>query len=105
MTYQTNFADRLKANAEWRREKAVDISDDRQRNLDAAVLSDQLAAAFTEDDFDEGLMARIVDLEQDEDTVSDLNLTISEVIGRLGFDEFPGSPDDLLDTVLRRFGE
>jgi len=105
VTYQTNFADRLKANAEWRREKAVDVSDDGQRNLDAAVLSDQLAAAFNEDDFDEGLMARIVDLEQDEDTVSDLNLAISEVIGRLGFDEFPGSPDDLLDTVLRRFGE
>lgn len=105
MTYQAAYAEQLQRNAEWRRGLAVEHPDEAERNLDAAEMSDSLAAQFTADEFDNDLMERIVALEQHEATRSDVLQATSEIISKIGFDEFPDSPDDLLDAILSRFVE
>ena len=55
-------AEILEANAEWRREKAVEFPEDANRNNAAAEASDELATIFRNDDTDEDILAEYAEM-------------------------------------------
>lgn len=96
MTTFTTIGKHLERNAEMRREKAVEFRDEPRHN-EAAKILDSLAAQFAAGDVDRELWGKLIELD---DPANDLEDDIGYVIGSIGFDVWPQTPDQFLAAVI-----
>jgi hypothetical protein len=85
----------IERNAEKRREQAVEHRDE-PRHVEAAKILDSLAAQFAAGDVDAEIWDHYRRLER-QDGIDD---EAAQIIGSVGFDAFPQTPDQLLQAII-----